>query len=81
MELAFADRTDNISVDQVEIVSPENVSVLGARALPSLTLVTCYPFYFVGDAPSRFIVHAAFNRQAGTQRFGISLYYGFTSRI
>ena len=45
-------------VDEIQIVSPDNVSVLAARAKPSLTLVTCYPFYFVGSAPSRYIVHA-----------------------
>ena len=46
-------------VDQIEIVSPEDVGVLQPRAAPSITLVTCYPFYFVGDAPKRFIVHAS----------------------
>jgi sortase A len=46
-------------VDQIEIVSPEHVEVLQPRAAPSITLVTCYPFYFVGDAPQRFIVHAS----------------------
>jgi len=45
-------------VDEIEIVSPERVDVLAPRASPSLTLVTCYPFYYVGDAPQRFIVHA-----------------------
>ena len=45
-------------VDEIEIVPPEDVSVLTARAKPSLTLVTCYPFYFVGNAPLRYIVHA-----------------------
>ena len=51
-------------VDQVEIVDPERVEVLRPRGSPSLTLVTCYPFYFVGDAPQRFIVHAAINWSA-----------------
>jgi sortase A len=46
-------------VDQIEIVSPADVHVLEPRSTSSLTLVTCYPFYFVGDAPQRFIVHAA----------------------
>lgn len=46
-------------VDEIQIVSPYNVSVLAPRAKPSLTLVTCYPFYFVGSAPLRYIVHAA----------------------
>ena len=45
-------------VDEIQIVSPGDVSVLVPRAEPSLTLVTCYPFYFVGTAPSRYIVHA-----------------------
>jgi len=45
-------------VDQLTIVTPEDVSVLGKRHADSLTLVTCYPFYFVGDAPQRWIVHA-----------------------
>jgi sortase A len=46
-------------VDQIEIVSPDDIRVLQPRSSPSLTLVTCYPFYFVGDAPNRFIVHAS----------------------
>ena len=46
-------------VDQIEIVSPADVHVLEPRSTSSLTLVTCYPFYFVGDAPQRFIVHAS----------------------
>lgn len=45
-------------VEDIEIVDPSNVNVLRTRAKPSLTLVTCYPFYFVGDAPLRYIVHA-----------------------
>ena len=45
-------------VDEIQIVSPNDVSVLEPRTRPSLTLVTCYPFYFVGSAPSRYIVHA-----------------------
>jgi sortase A len=46
-------------VDQIEIVSPADVRVLEPRRASSITLVTCYPFYFVGDAPKRFIVHAS----------------------
>jgi len=69
MELASAGRTDEYTVDQVEIVDPENASVLQPRPVPSLTLVTCYPFYFVGEAPSRFIVHAAIKKQTGARDF------------
>lgn len=46
-------------VDEIQIVSPEDVSVLRSRSESSLTLVTCYPFYFVGSAPKRYIVHAS----------------------
>lgn len=40
------------------IVIPSNVSVLNSDGSEILTLVTCYPFYFVGSAPDRFIVRA-----------------------
>jgi sortase A len=46
-------------VDEVRIVPPQDVSVLGLRSRSSITLVTCYPFYFVGSAPLRYIVHAS----------------------
>jgi sortase A len=45
-------------VDALTIVDPSDVSVLAPTEDSSLTLVTCYPFYFVGSAPQRFIVHA-----------------------
>jgi sortase A len=50
--------TSHYLVDEIQIVPPDNISVLEPRTRPSLTLVTCYPFYFVGSAPSRYIVHA-----------------------
>jgi sortase A len=45
-------------VVSTRIVKPTDVSVLEPAGGQSLTLVTCYPFYFVGAAPSRFIVRA-----------------------
>ena len=45
-------------VESTEIVKPEDVSVLRPGRFPELTLVTCYPFYYVGNAPERFIVKA-----------------------
>ena len=45
-------------VSSVRIVSPREVSVLDPTAEPTLTLVTCYPFSFVGKAPLRFVVRA-----------------------
>jgi sortase A len=45
-------------IERTWIVEPEDVSVLDPTPTRSLTLVTCYPFYFVGSAPQRFIVRA-----------------------
>ena len=45
-------------VESLRVVRPSDVEVLDPTPHASLTLVTCYPFYFVGDAPERFIVHA-----------------------
>ena len=45
-------------VDSTSIVKPQDVSVLQAADHPELTLVTCYPFYYIGAAPDRFIVKA-----------------------
>ena len=45
-------------VERIWVVPPEDVSVLETTARPSLTLVTCYPFYHVGPAPQRYIVRA-----------------------
>ena len=40
------------------VVHPEDVQVLDDTQRPTLTLVTCYPFHYIGSAPKRFIVHA-----------------------
>ena len=45
-------------VDSTEIVEPEDTRVMEWRGRSELTLITCYPFYFVGAAPQRFVVHA-----------------------
>jgi sortase A len=49
---------DVYTVAELSIVPPTAVEVLDPTEAQSLTLVTCYPFYFVGHAPERFIVHA-----------------------
>ena len=41
-----------------QIVLPSDVGVLAGGSNQVLTLVTCYPFYFIGSAPKRFIVRA-----------------------
>lgn len=51
-------RSFRYRVEWTRIVRPEEVDVLRPSSEPVLTLVTCYPFYFVGKAPQRFIVRA-----------------------
>jgi sortase A len=48
-------------VDWMKVVQPDDVSVLAPSTDSALTLVTCYPFYFVGSASQRFVVHARKN--------------------
>jgi sortase A len=58
IDLEEPGRIETYVVERLEIVDPKNVSVLRPSNKPALTLVTCYPFYFIGAAPQRFIVHA-----------------------
>jgi sortase A len=46
------------SVEATKIVRPSNVEALNDAGYAELTLVTCYPFWYVGPAPMRFVVHA-----------------------
>ncbi len=50
--------SDRYRVDFTEVVEPTSTEVLNNSADAILTLVTCYPFYYVGPAPKRFIVRA-----------------------
>jgi sortase A len=52
------DATDRYRIVSTTIVDPSNVGVLAATQSNAVTLVTCYPFYFVGSAPQRFSVRA-----------------------
>jgi hypothetical protein len=58
IELDTLDGKEAYRVERTWVVDPEDVSVLDPTSTPVLTLVTCYPFYFVGSAPRRFIVRA-----------------------
>ena len=58
IHVATVRQTHEYIVDSTEVVDPENTQVMESRSRPELTLITCYPFYFVGAAPKRFIVHA-----------------------
>jgi sortase A len=50
------------TVDSIEITNSDDSSVLRPSSKPTLTLITCYPFSFVGAAPNRFVVHARKDR-------------------
>ncbi len=62
IELETLSRTERYAVERTLIVRPEDVWVLGPTPEPTLTLVTCFPFYYSGSAPERFIVRAAVRR-------------------
>jgi len=57
--LTTLDNTYTYRVVSFAVANPEDVSVLApSSGENTLTLVTCYPFYFVGHAPKRFVVRA-----------------------
>jgi sortase A len=58
IEVRSLEGTTRYRVSELLIVEPADVYVLDPTADATLTLVTCYPFYFVGNAPQRFIVKA-----------------------
>jgi sortase A len=60
IEVVRQGQTDLYVITQIQIVEPENVSVLAPTSTPTLTLVTCFPFYYVGNAPQRYIVTATY---------------------
>lgn len=58
IDLRTGDRLERYTIARTLIVQPEDVYVLDPTDRPTLTLVTCYPFEFIGHAPKRFIVQA-----------------------
>lgn len=64
LELATADRVYRYLITSTFIVEPEDVYVLDAGDRPMLTLVTCYPFTYIGHAPHRYIIQAVLVDQA-----------------
>lgn len=59
IELETLRRTRVYRITDLSVVEPTDVHVLAETGEPVLTLVTCFPFYFIGHAPQRFIVRAA----------------------
>lgn len=58
LELESLSGFGEFQVSNIVIVDPDDVTVLDDTLVPTVTLVTCYPFYFIGNAPQRFIVQA-----------------------
>src|SRR5439155_10573860 len=56
--LTTSDRVFRYRIARTTVVEPEDVYVLDPSDHPTLTLVTCFPFEFIGHAPRRFIVSA-----------------------
>ena len=59
IEVNSAQGANVYKVDSLQVVSPSDVSSLQPTAKPVLTLVTCYPFFYLGPAPQRYIVRAS----------------------
>jgi sortase A len=68
IELETLNGKEFYRVDRTWVVNPEDVTVLDPTLTRTLTLVTCYPFYYVGAAPQRFIVRAVL---AGDRSVGV----------
>jgi len=58
VDLIRPGRTERYVISNIQIVNPDDIYVLDPTAVPTLTLVTCYPFYYVGSAPQRYVVTA-----------------------
>jgi sortase A len=56
LEIETLDRIQHYRIDRTWVVEPDAVWVLDPTESRSVTLVTCYPFYFIGSAPQRYIV-------------------------
>jgi sortase A len=59
VQLNHLEGIDEYAVSKIQIVHPDDVSVLDPTPAPTLTLVTCFPFYYRGSAPKRFVVTAS----------------------
>ena len=66
LELVLPGGSEYYEVSAIQITTPEDVSLLKPTDTPTLTLVTCYPFYFVGSAPERYIVQATLSASSAS---------------
>jgi sortase A len=66
IDLVLPGRTEIYVISKIQIVNPDDVSVLNPTPTSTLTLVTCFPFYFIGNAPQRYIVTASLTNSSQT---------------
>ena len=58
IQLESAHGRDSYQVEWAAVVEPSQVVVTEDAGYPALTLVTCYPFHYIGDAPYRYVIRA-----------------------
>lgn len=58
LQLSAPGGTYHYRVDSMQVVSPDRLDVLDIASEPQVTLITCYPFNFIGSAPLRYVVKA-----------------------
>jgi sortase A len=58
IELETTSASASYVVTRILVTGPDDTTVLESSSEPMLTLVTCYPFHFIGPAPRRFVVQA-----------------------
>ena len=58
IEIATLTELHTYHINEISIVDPLDVSVLEPTSEATLTLITCYPFHYIGNAPERNIVRA-----------------------
>ena len=58
IEILTTQGIENYEVSSITIIPKSDISILAPTTDKTLTIVTCYPFYFVGNAPKRYIVKA-----------------------
>ena len=82
-DLALGDRlvlqtlhgTKEFIVDDLRVIEPTEIEYLQGSVQQRLTIVTCYPFYYAGSAPQRYLVRAApipADHQAGIAQRGVA---------
>jgi sortase A len=58
LQLDSAAGRDHYRVEWAAVVEPRQIAITQPSGYPALTLVTCYPFHYIGSAPYRFVVRA-----------------------